>query len=143
MSCTHHGLVRHRKRAAMRGVVVQGQCGRCRRAVGPRAIVDRNSQLAIRALPWLPKTNRPKTKLQRERAKAMKSKELVALKLRVLLRDSYTCRCCGRFGDTVHHLPGSYGMETEDNLITACTNCQLEEKSFRIARGIRVAEVRP
>jgi len=139
--CLHHGLIQQRKRAAMRGVVVQGQCSGCRRSVGPRAVVDRNSQLAIQARPWLPKTSRPKTKLQRERGRVFKTKELQELRLRVLARDSYICRCCGAFGDTVHHLPGSYGNETEDNLITACRTCQLEEKSLRITSGV-LGEVR-
>ncbi len=121
----------------MRGVYVQGQCGSCRSAVGPRALVDRNSTLATRAGVWLPKLKIVRSKTARKKAAVYKTKHWQVIRLERLALDSYICQSCGGVADQVHHLPGAvYGAETLDTLISACGDCQLAEKSARITRAV-------
>ena len=135
--CGHHGLVQQRKRPAMRGVYVRGQCSSCRCGVGPRVLVDRNSTLAMRALPWLPRAKPPATKRKREYAQILKSKRWQELRLERLALDNYICQSCDGVADQVHHLPGAvYGAETLDQLVSCCGTCNLEEQSARITRAV-------
>ena len=135
--CSHHGLIQQRKRPAMRGVYVRGQCSSCRCGVGPRVLVDRNSTLATQALPWLPRLKPPTTKRKREYAKTLKSKRWQELRLERLALDNYICQSCDGVADQVHHLPSAvYGAEELSDLVSCCSSCNLEERSARITRAV-------
>lgn len=49
----------------------------------------------------------------------------------ILIRDSYTCRSCRRFGDQVDHVDGNDAHNDDSNLQTLCINCH----SAKTARG--------
>lgn len=50
-------------------------------------------------------------------------------RLLILQRDGYTCRYCGRYGDTIDHvLPKSKGgLSTPQNCVCACSACNLKK----------------
>lgn len=133
--CDHHGSVVQRRRVAIGGgCYVQGQCTICRSAVGPKLRVALGEPLAQNAPYWL--QDKKPTAKKRRQAKTLKSRRWQELRLAVLARDSYVCRSCGGLATTVHHLPGSYGEEEEANLIAACNDCQLAERSARITSQV-------
>ncbi len=136
-ACTHHGLVQQRKKPATRGVYVSGQCSGCRRVVGPRVLVDRNSALATRAGVWLPKLKLVKSKVARKKAAVYKTKHWQTIRLERLALDSYICQSCGGVADQVHHLPTAvYGAEAIEDLLSVCGQCNLEERSARITQAV-------
>ena len=51
------------------------------------------------------------------------------IRAKVLLRDLETCYYCGQYATTVDHiLPRkSGGLDTMDNLVAACTRCNLSK----------------
>ena len=137
-ACLHHGLVQQRKRAAMRGVVVQGQCRGCRKAIGPRVLVDRNSTLATRAPFWLSSSKSPKTKKRRAYAAALKTRRWQELRLERLALDSYICASCGGVADQVHHVSyeGLGGEESIEQLVSCCAECNQAHRSASITRAV-------
>ena len=121
----------------MRGVYVGGQCSGCRRAIGPRVLVDRNSSLATKAPFWLSPSKPPKTKKRREYNAALKTKRWQELRLERLALDGYICQSCDGVADQVHHLPSAvYGSETIDDLLSVCGACNLGERSARITQVV-------
>ena len=134
--CTHHGAVVQRRRPAIGGgCYLQGQCSICRDAVGPKLRVPLGDPLAREAPHWIP--DKKPTAKKRRHARAMKSRRWQELRLMVLARDSYICRCCEGLATEVHHLPDAvYGEETEDVLVAACRDCNLKEREFRITKAV-------
>jgi 5-methylcytosine-specific restriction endonuclease McrA len=121
----------------MRGVYVQGQCSSCRSAVGPRALVDRNSALATRAGVWLPKLKLVKSKVARKKAAVYKTKHWQVIRLERLALDSYICQSCGGVADQVHHLPSAvYGDERIEDLLSVCGPCNLEHRSASVTQAV-------
>lgn len=80
--------------------------------------------------PYKPKTpmhnarGRDATDRQRRRAMHTGSKGWKLQRARVLARDEYTCRQCGRFGDQVDHInSNAHVLVTDDELQTLCLIC--------------------
>lgn len=64
------------------------------------------------------------TNRQSRRALHTGSKAWKQQRERVLIRDLYTCRACGGFGDQVDHIHGNADQHvTDDELQTLCLRC--------------------
>lgn len=75
---------------------------------------------------WQP--NRPKRRVTKERAH-YKSAEWKAKRIRVLLRDAFTCKDCGRVvsdqqAHADHEIPlEDGGSDDETNIVCRCSSC--------------------
>jgi hypothetical protein len=75
----------------------------------------------------------------------MKQTTFQRLRFRVLNRDGFTCRYCGRAAPTVelvvdHVVPrAAGGTDTEDNLVTACVDCNAGKADLPLRDATHVA----
>lgn len=60
---------------------------------------------------------------QATRALNTNSKTWKAIRRRILARDLYLCRECGKYGDQVDHVDGDSHNNRESNLQTLCRRC--------------------
>ena len=60
---------------------------------------------------------------QATRALNTNSKAWRYIRLEILIRDRYTCRDCGRYGNEVDHVDGDSHHNDDANLQTLCHRC--------------------
>jgi 5-methylcytosine-specific restriction endonuclease McrA len=89
-----------------------------------------------------PRSSRPGRTLTRDGIKRARDPLPAGLRFRILVRDGFRCRYCGRSGDAPrvvlhvdHVVPvAAGGTASEDNLRAACEECNL-------GKGVRAVEV--
>jgi 5-methylcytosine-specific restriction endonuclease McrA len=133
-----------------------------RKLVAPRVARDRSLQSGRRSTGPLPRplwnerryraegsgsANREETPADRHTRRA-RDPIRAQMRFRVLLRDGFRCRYCGRPGSAPgvvlhvdHVVPlAAGGASTEDNLLTACEECNLGKSTMALLqseRGVR------
>ena len=140
----------------------EAQAIRLRQLVAPRVTWDRSLQSGRRStgpLPapaWNERRYRPEgsDSVSREeppadrRTRRARDPIRAQMRFRVLQRDGFRCRYCGRYGSAPgvvlhvdHVVPlAAGGTSTEDNLLTACEECNLGKSTMALLqseRGVR------
>jgi len=77
----------------------------------------------------------PEVDRQTTRALHTGSKAWQLQRARVLLRDRYCCRTCGRFGDQVDHINGDASQHVEDDALQTLCRKHHSEKTAREQGG--------
>ena len=54
-----------------------------------------------------------------------------SLKREIRKRDNYTCACCGKWGNSIHHIDYNKNNCLESNLITLCKSCNTKANYHR------------
>lgn len=136
MSCklgNHIGTLKLRKK--MGGVFCQLQCSACFRGVGKRirlAMLADDGRSLGRWLTAVPGEGRGNSRT-RKKQDFYRSKEWHAQRDRVLDRDDHTCRNCGDYANSVHHIRYAPILaETPDeDLVASCVPCNTGEAELR------------
>lgn len=75
---------------------------------------------------------------QARRALHTDSKAWKAIRRRILARDLYLCRRCGKYGDQVDHVDGDSHNNDEGNLQTLCRHCHSRKTAAEVGRVSRL-----
>jgi 5-methylcytosine-specific restriction endonuclease McrA len=148
-----------RGRASLRSApeAREGEAIRLRQLVAPHVARDRSLQSGRRSAGSLPTPARSERRYRAEGSDSANREETPAgrhtrrardpiraqMRFHVLQRDGFRCRYCGRPGGAPsvvlhvdHVVPlAAGGGSTEDNLLTACDECNLGKSTTTVVRG--------
>lgn len=127
-TCAHPNK-EERKKKGLSSIIAQEQCVDCAAPLGiPRVI-------SIESAIYLPlwKYKRRPTKKKRDYIARLARKDWKSIRMRVLIRDSFTCRECGEEANEVDHISyESFGDESMSDLEAVCSDCQQIRRQRRI-----------